>query len=76
MNKHRSYLSIHIYTFRYDVHCNWHHCFLFFFLFFFRMDYHLKLTDTENVQTVLVYLSVSSRHVMLHTRLPFQSNLG
>lgn len=40
------------------------------------MDYHLKLTDTENVQTVLVYLSVSSRHVMLHTRLPFQSNLG
>lgn len=31
MNKHRSYLSIHIYTFRYDCcdHCNWHH---FFFL--------------------------------------------
>lgn len=40
------------------------------------MDYHLKLTDTENVQTVFVYLSVSSRHVMLHTQLPFQSNLG
>lgn len=47
MNKHRSYLSIHIYTFRYDccVHCNWHHFFLLFF--FFCVDRQSELTDVE-----------------------------
>lgn len=56
MNKHRSYLSIHIYTFRYDCcgHCNWH-------LFLLFVDSQSELTDPPHLS------SVSSRQETLHT---------
>ena len=74
MNKHRSYLSIHIYTFRYDccVHCNWHHFFLLLFFLSFFFFFFVAWLASRNWQTLKCpdrsrLSSVSSRHGTLHT---------
>lgn len=61
MSKHRSYLSIHIYTFRYDccVHCNG--TISSFFVWQASQNW-----QTSKCPDLSLLSSVSSRHVMLH----------